>query len=75
MQKVDLDKVFLYRRKAGLTQKQVGEVLGFKTATTYHRLERGEKPMRVDHLFKLAELFEVNILDLFTANQGKKEVV
>lgn len=61
---VDLDKLFLYRRKAGLTQKEVAQILGFKAGLTYQRIEKGLRPLRASHLLILAQVYGVPLSDL-----------
>ena len=65
------------RKKAGLTYDQAGNYLGYKGGTYYRKLENGERPIKMVHVKKLAELYNVSMaylmgeddrLEIFPAN-------
>lgn len=58
-------KLFLERKiERSMTQKQMADLLGI-SALTYKRKESGEYPFNQDEMFKIAELFNVKIDELF----------
>ena len=65
------------RKKAGLTYDQIGNYLGYKGGTYYRKLENNERPIKINHIEKLAELYHVSVaylmgeddrLEIFPAN-------
>lgn len=52
-----------FRQARGLTQTEVGAVIG-KSAPTVYRLEMGLKPIRLPELRKLAAFFGVSVAEL-----------
>lgn len=48
------------REKAGLTQSQLGEMLGY-SAMGISYLEKGLRKIKIEHLEKIAEKLKVNI--------------
>lgn len=58
-------KLFLERKiERKMTQKQMADLLGI-SVMTYKRKESGEYPFNSDEMFKIAELFNVKIDELF----------
>ena len=51
------------RKQHGLTQTQVGEIIG-KSAPTIYRLETGREPITLPDLRKLAEFFGISVAAL-----------
>ena len=51
------------RVKKGLTQKELGELVGVSSNTLY-RIETGKQIPKVDMLLKLAEILEVSAEEL-----------
>ncbi len=56
-----------HRKKAGLTQLQVANHLGFVTSERISRWEKGLTFPHVVNLFKLAKLYHVFPQDLYSA--------
>jgi transcriptional regulator with XRE-family HTH domain len=65
MKKFDHKKIKEYRKKNGLTQEQVADLLGV-SQSTYYRLERGIGEMWGVYLTRLCEIFQVKVADFFT---------
>ena len=59
------------RRKKGLTQKQLADMLGI-TLRSYQRYEYGERNFRVDKTLQLAEILEISVYDLAGHNSNAK---
>ena len=58
-------KLFLERKiERSMTQKDMADLLGI-SVMTYKRKESGEYPFNQDEMFKIAELFNVKIDELF----------
>lgn len=57
-------KIKEYRKKKGMNQTELGKKLGVKQ-NTVAGYEKGEWEVSYDNLFKLAEIFEISIDDLF----------
>ena len=53
------------RVERGLTQEEVGKILGISRAT-YNGVENGKRPVAVDELEKLADYYEVNVDSFFS---------
>ena len=54
-----------YRQKAGLTQKQVSELLGFTNEVSLCHWEKGKNIPNLINLFKLCNLYETSPLALY----------
>jgi transcriptional regulator with XRE-family HTH domain len=59
------EKIKLFRHLKGWSQEQVAEKLAM-TVGGYGGLERGETNIQLSRLKQLAELFEIELTDLFT---------
>ena len=59
------EKLKAARNKAGLTCTEVAKELGFKSKSGYFNIESGIRKPRLDTAIKMAEIFEVEIEDLF----------
>lgn len=57
-------KIKEYRKKMGMNQTELGKKLGVKQ-NTVAGYEKGEWEVSYDNLFKLADIFEISIDDLF----------
>ena len=57
------------RRSMEISQQVVSDKLGFQHRSQAHRLETGKIEYKLDHLFKLAELFNTTPQDLLTEYQ------
>jgi transcriptional regulator with XRE-family HTH domain len=53
------------RKKAGLTQKQVADELGYSTAQFVSAWERGEREPPVNAIWRLASLYQISAEKLF----------
>lgn len=63
------DRIKMYRKAAGLTQKELGEKIGVKhnTVSSY---ESGINEPEQDMLFKIASALGISINDLFPPTDG-----
>lgn len=59
------EKLKAARKKVGLTCTEVAKELGFKSKSGYFNIESGIRKPRLDTAIKIAEIFEVEIEDLF----------
>lgn len=59
------EKLKAARKKVGLTCTEVAKELGFKSKSGYFNIESGIRKPRLDTGIKMAEIFEVEIEDLF----------
>jgi len=57
-------KIHYYRKKIGMTQRELGEVIGVKH-NTVSDYERGKISPEQDVLFALSEVFDIRVDDLF----------
>lgn len=58
-------KIRLLRTALKIPQSKIAFELGIEQCT-YSRMERGESPMHIEHLFKIAALFCINHSDLLS---------
>lgn len=56
--------LLFYRKKNGYTQKQLAEYLGVKN-TSISNWESGNNSMDVETLFKICDLFNVSVNDMY----------
>jgi transcriptional regulator with XRE-family HTH domain len=59
---IDYTKLRDFRKREGLTQKEVADILGVEQSA-YSRIERGERNIGIDQLSKLAAAFKKRICD------------
>lgn len=59
-----LDNIKRIRRKKGVKQEALAEALGIRQPS-YSLLERGKNEISLDQVFRLAEILEVSVLELF----------
>lgn len=66
----------LYRKKNGLSQKDIAYLMGFKTSTSISNYERGNKLPQLINLLKLEIVYRTPIAFLFKdhLDQLKKEI-
>lgn len=57
----------LYRKKQGLSQKQVAYLMGFKATTSISRYEHGTKQPSLDNALKLEIIYYTPVAFLFDA--------
>ena len=70
-----MNKLREFRKKAGLTQKEVADCLDV-TESQYSRLEAGNRRLHIDDAVKLARLFGTTLNDIFLPiNMTKRQVV
>ncbi len=55
----------LYRRKNGLSQKEMAHLMGYKTTTSISNYERGSKMPQLTNLLKLEIILHTPIAFLF----------
>lgn len=60
-----LDRLILARKTAGLSQGQVGKMIGMAT-TSISDIERGVNPLYVERLLQLVEIYDCSIEWVFT---------
>ena len=68
------DKLRIIRQSKGYTQDYVAEKLNIDPVN-YGRIERGQTKLTIDRLQKLADIFEINIVEFFDeqSNQNLSE--
>jgi len=74
-----IDKVLRRRLKdlrlnAGLSQREVASALGV-SRSAYSQIETGERKICAEELFKLAEIFEVDVNDLMDLKKGVEVIL
>lgn len=78
MQKIDLEKIKMFRKERGLSQGDLANKLGYKTSIGYHYLESGRCQIKADQLFVLANELGVDVNELISEvdlidHQDKKQ--
>lgn len=68
MKKFDHKKIKEYRKKNGLTQEQVADLLGV-SQSTYYRLENGIGEIWGVYLSVLCKIFQAKANDFFTEEE------
>ena len=58
------------RKKAGLTQVELAQLLGFKSTSVISMWESGDRSPRTDKLPELARILHCSIDDLFERGSG-----
>jgi len=66
--RVDLEKLKALRQRAHLTQAQISQALGYKSALGYHYIETGRCRLRADQLVILARILGVELESLIDAS-------
>lgn len=61
-------KIKKFRKEHNLTQKDMAEVLGYKTAKGYHDIECGRIKLKLEHLEKLSLKFSIPLEKFFIKN-------
>lgn len=61
----NLNFIRLYRRKQRLTQKEVAELLGYRSSSTISNYERGIKTPQLENLLKLEIICRTPVAFLF----------
>lgn len=64
-------KLYELRKKAGLTQAQMANVIN-KSETTYRDKELGNRDFTLSEMYKIANLLGKNIGDIFTDTTSRK---
>lgn len=59
------------RRSYGFTQKEIANILGFKSRTQLSRVERGERTPRLEQLVRARILFRTPISELIPATWSR----
>lgn len=65
MKKVDLEKIKVLRKNAGLSLEEMAVQLGYESANGYYYLEIGRGKFPAETLAKVAQIFGVTIEELF----------
>ncbi len=66
------EKIRFFRRSKGLTQEQMAEKLNL-TSVAYSNIERGESGVLMTRLEEIAQVMEIDLLDLLSL--GEKNVI
>lgn len=53
------------RKKLGITQAEMADVLGYKSKAGYSELERGNVKVTLEQAKKISEVFNLSINDIF----------
>jgi transcriptional regulator with XRE-family HTH domain len=59
------DKIRTIRISKGFTQEYIADKLNID-AVNYGRIERGQTKITIDRLIKIAEIFDVKVIDFFS---------
>lgn len=65
VKKVDLEKIKVLRKNAGLSLEEMAVQLGYESANGYYYLEIGRGKFPAETLAKVAQIFGVTIEELF----------
>lgn len=60
-----IDNIKLIRLEKNIKQEVIADVLGFDIAN-YSRIENGKQDLRIGQLEKIASLFGMNVIDIYT---------
>ena len=72
LDKVEIgNRLYLFRKKAGLTQYEVAEAADI-SSRTYAGIERGEASMRIETALKICKVLKITPNDLFMKDIDKK---
>lgn len=63
------NNIKFYRRRSGMTQSELAEVVGYKNNSVISMIERGMKSPSKEKMINLAEAFDIHVSELF----GDKE--
>ncbi len=66
-------RVRLFRKRSGLTQKDLAEQMGFTAAETVSQIERGDREVKAWELVQLANALSTEIDDLLRAEKPKSK--
>lgn len=53
-----------FRRSYGFTQEELSELMGLKDRSELSRIERGERPLRLEQLIRLKIIFDASLKDI-----------
>ena len=65
-----LERIKRLRKKSGLTAAEVAERMGFSGQGSYTKVELGKVELKLSHISRLAEIFEVSIASLLGLEDG-----
>lgn len=65
---INLEKLTKLREEYDYSISQISNLLGYKTATGYWLIEKGERKVSVQVLYTLAKIYNVNMEDLLIVN-------
>ena len=66
-------RVIDIRRKNKKTQAEVASVLGYESSKAYYELESGRTSIKIKHLEKLSEYYQVSIAYFFESEYTKMD--
>ncbi|MEN2984321.1 MAG: helix-turn-helix transcriptional regulator [Dictyoglomaceae bacterium] len=67
---VNLQKIRELRKKKGVTQRQMANLLGYKSDIAYLYLEKGIRKLKADCLIRIAKILEVDINELIQEDKN-----
>jgi len=68
---IALDNLKRLRKNFGMTQKEMAGGMGI-SESFYCQLEGGKRKLTVDHAFRIAEIFDKSLDDIFLNNNMAK---
>lgn len=71
MRRVNLEKIRGLRKQKNLTQRQIAQKIGYKTAIGYHYLETGRCKITAEQLDVIASALGVTTEELYEQNTTK----
>lgn len=74
MTRVNLRKIKELRKKAGMTQKDMALLLGYKTLFPYFRKENGKQPFKAEEIIIIARHFGVPVENFFEDGVAKNAI-
>ncbi|MCS7231617.1 MAG: helix-turn-helix transcriptional regulator [Elusimicrobiota bacterium] len=67
---VNLKKIREERKKKGITQKQMANLLGYKSDIAYLYIEKGIRKLKADCFIKIAKILEIDINELIQEDKN-----
>ena len=64
-------KLYVLRKGAGMTQSDMASMLGI-SRVSYGKKERGSAEFTQDEMFKISDMFNLGIDDIFTPRTNQK---
>lgn len=63
--KINLKKIKELRKAKNLTQKDMAQLLGYKSAVGYWHIENGDRKMKAETLAKIAKILDASIEEFY----------